>query len=86
MLIETTLDQMRQSYDWESALHVAFRDSREVLGSAEVSKDLFVLDDVLAVLASSEGMNDEESWIAVFQLKDGRFAFIAAWCDYTGWG
>lgn len=22
----------------------------------------------------------------MFRLNDGRYAFLTAWCDYTGWG
>ena len=22
----------------------------------------------------------------VLKLKDGRFAYLTGWCDYTGWG
>ena len=38
------------------------------------------------VIASADGHNDGDSWLAVLRLKDGRFAFLSAWCDYTGWG
>ena len=86
MKIETTLGQMRDSYNWESALSCAFRDDRGVLGDEHVSNELFTFNDVASVLASSEGENDGSNWIALFKLQDGRYAFVAAWCDYTGWG
>lgn len=37
-------------------------------------------------IASSEGQGDGDSWIAAFECKDGRYAFLIAGCDYTGWG
>ena len=38
------------------------------------------------VLVADEGENDERDWIAIVRLNDGRFAFVSAGCDYTGWG
>ena len=45
----------------------------------------FKLDDINNVLAGIAGENDEYNWYWVVELKDGRFALIDAWCDYTGW-
>ena len=42
-------------------------------------------DDVAIIYAADEGQNDVDSWIAAGQLKDGRWFFATAWCDYTGW-
>lgn len=41
--------------------------------------------DVAEVIATADGANDEAAWLGVFRLKDGRFAFLSASCDYTGW-
>lgn len=41
--------------------------------------------DVTRVVAASEGENDGPAWVIVVELKDGRFAFLTAGCDYTGW-
>ena len=38
------------------------------------------------LMAESEGMNDQDDWLALFELRDGRFGFVWAGCDYTGWG
>jgi hypothetical protein len=65
----TTLDEMKNSYDW-----------KEAFGFAD-----FALDDVAAILKESEGENDGDSWLAVGVLKNGTFFFLSAWCDYTGW-
>lgn len=32
-----------------------------------------------------EGENDGSSWLLVLRLTDGRYAYVSAWCDYTGW-
>lgn len=46
----------------------------------------FTREDVAEVVAAQDGFNDGDSWIGVFKLVDGRFAWLTAWCDYTGWG
>lgn len=40
---------------------------------------------VTRVIASSEGENDGPAWLIVVEVNDGRFAFLNASCDYTGW-
>ncbi len=37
------------------------------------------------ILGISEGENDGPDWLLFGQLKDGRFFFLSAGCDYTGW-
>lgn len=51
-----------------------------------VSTAEFTREDVTKIIALREGENDGESWVGIFALKDGRFAVLRAWCDYTGWG
>jgi hypothetical protein len=80
-----TTDDLKQSSDWEAAFECAMRGVRGVLGYTG-SLAHFTRYDVVAVLASAEGENDGASWIGAFLLSDGRFAFVSAWCDYTGWG
>ena len=46
----------------------------------------FTRDGVLEIIGLDCGVNDDSNWIGAFLLKDGRYAFITAWCDYTGWG
>jgi len=31
------------------------------------------------------GHNDEDAWIWVFKMKDGKYAMLTGSCDYTGW-
>lgn len=39
------------------------------------------------VIAKEDGENDDEKdWIGLFHMKDGRYMFLKAGCDYTGWG
>ena len=57
------------TYDWRSAFDYA----------------PFSTDDVAEILYYEEGYNDGDSWVGVFKLKDGKFGYVDAWCDYTGW-
>lgn len=73
--------------DWGYALEVAIRDGvTSVPAPGECPITSFEHRDIRDVLASAEGENDVANWIALVTLRDGRFAFISAWCDYTGWG
>lgn len=45
----------------------------------------FCAEDVQSVHASVEGENDGPPWRMVGQLKDGRYFYLEACCDYTGW-
>lgn len=65
----TTIEEMKQDYDW-----------KEAFGFAP-----FDMDEVATIISSDEGYNDGDSWVCVGQLKDGRYFFLTAWCDYTGW-
>jgi len=65
-----TVDDMCTHYDWKECLKYAS----------------FSINDVETIVAYDNGENDMSNWVAVFQLKNGRFAFLSAGCDYTGWG
>lgn len=56
-----------------------------VVGDEVTSIDFFTREDVEKIFHSDEGENDEASWIMVGKLKDGRYFFLEAGCDYTGW-
>lgn len=42
-------------------------------------------EDVVEILAMNEGENDGANWLMVVKLNDGRYSFLSAGCDYTGW-
>ena len=42
-------------------------------------------EDVARIIASECGENDGDSWLLLARLKDGKYAGLTAWCDYTGW-
>lgn len=69
-------------YDWEQAFEYA--DAVPIVG-ATCAPGRFTREDVAEILAIEDGVHDEESWIGLFRLNDGRFAYLEAGCDYTGW-
>ncbi len=83
-------------YDWEQAFQYCGPhegDSSYNSGGYHVSPVIesgasaepFQRKDVKRVIAASDGEKDGANWIGVFELNDGRFAFVSAGCDYTGW-
>ena len=91
MKIETTLDEMRgdENYDWRYVF--AYADGGQsspsfVPPTPDKVAAPFDRLSVAEVLASVEGENDGPEWAAILRLHDGRFAYVEAGCDYTGWG
>lgn len=80
----TTIDEMREDYAWQEAFKYA-ADPGEPTEGYRGDCAGFGFDDVAEVVASDDGENDGAQWIAVLRLHDGRFAFLSAGCDYTGW-
>lgn len=71
-------------YNWKEAFCLA--QPPKPVDGYNGSVDLFAREDVEHVVAAEDGENEGDSWEGVFRLKDGRFVFVSAWCDYTGWG
>ncbi len=46
----------------------------------------FDREDVVEIKHMEEGENDGADWIIVVRLADGRWGYVEAGCDYTGWG
>lgn len=42
--------------------------------------------DIIEILATKAGANDGPDWHWIVMLANGKFAYIRAGCDYTGWG
>jgi hypothetical protein len=78
----TPLDaNWREDYDWKEA----FTYAPNVRTATGCAKDVFGIEDVAEVIKAEPGENDGPSWLMVGKLKDGRFFFLEAGCDYTGW-
>lgn len=91
MNLETTLEQMHGDYNWKEAFAYAGGPGEGVAnvlrihGDNDVSNAPFTLEDVASIFASVDGENDESDWLAFGRLKDKRYFFLEAGCDYTGW-
>lgn len=75
------LKAFKDDYDWQHAFYEAEFHCCKPHGPVPES----VLNSVVRVVACAEGENDGPEWLAVVELQDGRFAVMAAGCDYTGW-
>ena len=84
------------TYDWHSAFSYAGEDGSDthadgasirisVPGSG-VPTHPFTREDVTEILGTRVGENDESDWLIAGKLRDGRYFFLEAGCDYTGWG
>lgn len=71
----------REDYDWKEAFEYA----KTIRTATGCSKDPFAMHDVAEVIAADPGENDGPSWMMAGRLSDGRFFFLDAGCDYTGW-
>ena len=67
---EDGLGLMMGAYDWQEAMKYA----------------KFKFDDIENVLAAEEGENDGNSWQLLVKLKSGKYGWLRASCDYSGWG
>jgi hypothetical protein len=58
-----------KSCDWEEAFRFG-KQEREA---------------VKRIIAYDDGCNDGDAWIIVYERDDGKFVYLEAFCDYTGW-
>jgi hypothetical protein len=68
----TPVEQIQADYNWQQAFDLYAKG--------------FTITDIAKVVVSVDGENDEDNWTGVFELQDGRFCYLDAGCDYTGWG
>lgn len=72
-----------EDYNWSEAWSIAnFSKARN---DSNVSTEVFEINDIEVIISSDEGCNDGDNWIMIGKVKDGRFFFLSAGCDYTGW-
>lgn len=78
-----------REHDWTEAFSFANPNKGAidpVVTPEAVSLESFTAEDVVKVLGIAEGENDAEDWIIAGLLADGRYFYLEAGCDYTGWG
>lgn len=82
-----------EGYDWQEAFCYAgdpqgsygLPDVRRAHPTSSVSLDGFGREDVVKITALDEGENDGPEWVCLGKLRDGRWFYLSAGCDYTGW-
>lgn len=78
------LETIQEVSNWLNAFGEGTQSPRSVL-SSKVSLEKFTAMDVVHVYAMQKGEKDGSNWICAGRLKDRRFFFLSAGCDYTGW-
>lgn len=63
------LGVLMSAYDWKEAMTYA----------------KFSFQDVAEVISAIEGENDGAQWKLIVKLKTGKFGWLSAGCDYSGW-
>lgn len=90
-----TLEEFKDEYNWYEALTYAGKD-RGYFGISDppmpspvtdTTMDCtpFGMEDVAEVIHAVEGEPDGTDWRCALRLNDGRYAYVEAGCDYTGW-
>ena len=78
-----TPEELRTDYDWREAF--AYASKPQPCAGDSCALTAATIDDVADVIARADGENDGDSWVGVFVLRDGRYLFLSAGCDYAGW-
>lgn len=76
------LTEFKQNYDWIHAFDEAFGLGFCLVNDRQTRP---AIDGVTEVYAKDEGERDLENWVCVFKYEDGRYGYLSAGCDYTGW-
>ena len=81
MTIENNISVLK-SYDWQEAFKTG---SLRPIPGDKTPQNTFSVEDVIEIYKIHEGYRDEDSWQIYGHLKDGRYFYLEAWCDYSGW-
>lgn len=87
---EITLEQLVVDYDWAEVFGEGTGGNTDgtiqvIPPGADVDGSPVSRADVAEIIAAVNGENDEEDWVGLFRLKDGRYLVAEGGCDYTGW-
>jgi hypothetical protein len=78
------IQEFFQQYGFGDTFDMCCGSLSKIDESEDVSTKSLNISDIEIVLAYDEGENDGENWIFIFKAYDGRYAFMSAGCDYTG--
>lgn len=71
--------------DWGEAFKFAQSEHVSTFPGSKTPIHGFTREDVAEVFGKKEGQNDGDPWRCWGRLNDGRFFYLEAGCDYTGW-
>lgn len=77
------IETFSKNYNWRCAVKEASSEPDPIPGYIGNCK--WGMDDIESIPYSSEGENEGPCWLAILYLEDGRYVFMSAGCDYTGW-
>lgn len=90
-IVEPRLVQLRrlrkldEDGDWGEAFAVCEKPSGADPTREDYNFSSVRLEAVKHVFAMRTGENDGQDWLVAGTLEDGRYFFVSAGCDYTGW-
>lgn len=92
-LVSMVIDPRLDDHNWNEAFAFAGKDRgcntgkpETALPGSNVSTEPFGRIDVEEIIGMEEGVPDEGNWKIAGRLHDGRWFYLDAGCDYTGWG
>jgi hypothetical protein len=62
-----------------------FNKPNPAIPGLKIDCSLIHREDIIEILGIHEGKHDEDPWRIYGKLKDNRYFYLEAWCDYTGW-
>jgi hypothetical protein len=85
MLKELEDSDWMEAFCDPGASNSGFNAPEPAMPKQKISLASFCRNDVVEISGMCEGVPDEESWIIYGRLVDGRWFYLEAGCDYTGW-
>jgi hypothetical protein len=71
------------TYDWEQAFE--YGSNPEAVPGDKVSVEPILRENITKLIGIEEGEPDEAPWCIAGKLNDGRWFYLTAGCDYSGW-
>lgn len=80
------IQELFQQYGFSDTFEMARGSLKKVDNNEDISTKSIGIGDIESVIAYDEGQNDGENWIFILKIYDGRYVFMSAGADYTGFG